>query len=230
MDLKTRRQTQLHLPGKDLSVNFPTWSPDGKSIGITRYAPGNTQSIWLSASDGSHAEELVAPMNGLQGGPFSPDGKWLFYSADDAGIEQLFVVEIATRKSRQLTTSRNKVVGAWSPDGRWVAYTSNATGNVELWRMPFRKEGRTSDDGRRSGCGTCLPGRTMDLYPAEPPEHLSPPCLRRALQPVTSFPESGLFIEEPTLSPDGRFPGLLPEQWKLVPVALTLGKTAPESK
>jgi Tol biopolymer transport system component len=25
------------------------------------------------------------------------------------------------------------------------------------------------------------------------------------LQPITDFPESGLFIEEPTLSPDGRF-------------------------
>jgi Tol biopolymer transport system component len=25
------------------------------------------------------------------------------------------------------------------------------------------------------------------------------------LQPVTRFPESGLFIEEPTISPDGRY-------------------------
>jgi Tol biopolymer transport system component len=233
VDLDSGLQRQLQLPGKDLFVNFPTWSPDGKRIGITRYFPGDTQSIWLSASDGSHAEELVAPINALLGGPFSPDGKWLFYSADAAGIEQLFVVEIATRKSRQLTTSAgDKAVGAWSPDGRWVAYTSNATGNLELWRMPFpggKEERLTAGDERMKHMSYSPDGRWIYIQPSHRNIYRLP-ASGGALQPVTTFPESGLFIEEPNLSPNGRSLAYCRSNGSSSLWLLTLGKTTPESK
>ncbi|MCI0567204.1 MAG: hypothetical protein L0Z52_03320, partial [Acidobacteria bacterium] len=233
VDLDTRRHTQLHLPGRDLSVDFPTWSPSGKTIGITRYFPGDTQAIWLSASDGSHAEELVAPRHYLQGGPFSPDGKWLLYSADEAGVSQLFVVEIAARKSRQLTTSAgDKAVGAWSPDGRWVAYTSNATGNLELWRMPFPggKEGRLTAGAERMRHMSFAPdGRWIYIQPSHGNIYRLP-VSGGALQPVTSFPVSGLYLEEPTLSPDGRFLAYCRSNGSSSLWLLTLGKALPEPK
>ena len=51
-----------------------------------------------------------------------------------------------------------------------------------------------------------------------------------ALQPVTSFPESGLFIEEPSLSPDGRFLAYCRSNGSSSLWLLSIGKPGPESK
>ena len=49
------------------------------------------------------------------------------------------------------------------------------------------------------------------------------------LQPVTSFPESGLFIEEPVLSPDGRSLAYCRSNGSSSLWLLTIGKTGPGS-
>lgn len=56
------------------------------------------------------------------------------------------------------------------------------------------------------------------------------PATGGALQPVTSFPESGLFIEEPTLSPDGRTLAYCRSNGSSSLWLLSIGKPRPESR
>jgi eukaryotic-like serine/threonine-protein kinase len=207
LDLETRLQKRLQMPEGGPSADFPFWSPDGRQIAVTRFEQTDKESIWLAAHDGSHAEEIVPPTRSLQGGPFSPDGKWMLYAAMSEGTHQLFVLEIATRRARKLTLSPGEKAGAiWSPDGRWIAYGSNVGGAFQLWRMPFaggKEEQLTTGHERMRHMFYSPDGRWIYVQPSHRNIYRLPASGGLA-QPVTRFPESGLFIEEPTLSPDGR--------------------------
>jgi Tol biopolymer transport system component len=233
LDLETRQQSRIRLPVEFLSLNFPAWSPDGRWIGITLYVQGDKQSIWLTAPDGSHAEELVTPRDGLQGGPFSSDGRSILYAASVEGIGQLFTVDVANRKSQQLTSSPgDKYVGAWSPDGKWISFSSNMGGSVQLWRMPSaggKEERLTTGDERMRHAFYSPDGRWLYVQPSHRNIYRLP-ATGGALQPVTSFPESGLFIEEPTLSPDGRTLAYCRSNGSSSLWLLSIGKPRPESR
>ena len=67
--------------------------------------------------------------------------------------------------------------------------------SMNLTRMPLTRGG-----GDVAGVEEELStGQVRDQYPQRMPADGGP------LKPVTHFPESGLFLEEPTISPDGRW-------------------------
>ncbi|HEV8385588.1 MAG TPA: protein kinase [Candidatus Acidoferrales bacterium] len=207
-DVTSRIQQRLQLPGKDLGVNLPNWSPDGRTIVVTRFFQDGTRSLWLTATDGSHAEEVHPPGRGNVSGFFSPDGRQLLYFFRTEGFTQIHLMDIATRKKRQLTTSRSDKYDAdWSPDGRWIAYSSNAGGTMQLWRIPTSggdEQQLTSGHERMRHVSYSPDGRWIYSQPSHR-NICRLPSSGGSLEAVTRFPESGLFIEEPKLSPDGRY-------------------------
>ncbi len=206
-DLDTRDQRPLRLPGNDLGANLVYWSPDGRNVAITRSLEGGLQSLWLAAADGSQAEELVPSTRFLQGGPFSPDGQSLLYSTRVEENIQLFALDLATRQGRQLTSSPwDSLSGEWSPDGRSIAVISNRGGPVQVWRMSAsggEAQPLTSGDERVRHAFYSPDGRWVYFQPSHRNIYRLP-ATGGEVQQITKFPESGLFMEEPALSPDGR--------------------------
>jgi TolB protein len=208
MDLSTRRSERIDLPGRDVGVNLPTWTGDGRRLLLTRSFPDGTQAMWITAADGSEAKEFLKAKTGSSGQALSPDGKSLAYAARVGGVQQLYGLELATGRSRQITSSPgDKFNPTWSPDGGRIAYSSNATGVMEVWAI--------SPDGQSEKQLTS--GFERMYHPFYSPDsrwlYVQPshrnvyrmPAGGGPLEPVTRFPESGLFLEEPTMSPDGRF-------------------------
>jgi len=220
LDLTTRRQERLSLPGpptvgqpvspqwKDLGVNLPFWSPDGQKLVVTRVHKGGARSLWLAAMDGSYAEELRPPTPGLIGSLFARDGRTILFSARSGGILQLFALDLAPRRERRLTSSPgDKWPQDWSPDGRWILFASNASGPIQIWRIPVsggKEEKLTSGDERIRHAFYSPDGSWIYAQPSHRNIYRIP-ASGGPLQPVTSFAESGLFLEEPALSPDGRY-------------------------
>jgi len=208
LDGGTRRQERLQLPGEDLGVNLPYWFPDGQRLAVTRFFADGTRSLWLTAADGSHAEQLRPPSPGLVGSRISLDGQRVLYTAKTSGFLQLFVLDLASRREHQLTRSpSDKYDAAWSPDSRWIAFTSNEGGAIRLWRMPAsggKAEPLTTGYERMRHAFYSPDGRWIYVQPSHRNIHRLP-ASGGPLQAVTTFPESGLFLEEPTLSPDGRY-------------------------
>ncbi len=208
LDLDSRQQERLRLPGKDVGTNLPFWSGDGRQLAVTRFQPDGTSSLWLAAVDGSLAEELVPARSSLQGARFSPDGRSLLYSYRKGRYAQLFVLDLPSHQERQLTFSpSDKYDGAWSPDSRWVIYSSNAGGSLQLWRIAAsggEEERLTSGPEQMRHMFYSPDGRWIYVQPSHRNIYRMP-ASGGPLERVTNFPESGLFIEEPTLSPDGRW-------------------------
>jgi Tol biopolymer transport system component len=209
LDLKSRKREQVTLPQSGVGRNFPFWSPDGRRLAITQFQPDNNNSLWVAYLDGSGSEEVVRPKPGLRGASFSPDGLNLLYAYRKDGFFQVFAMDLASRHERQLTFSpSDKYDPVWSVDGQWTAYSSSLGGPCcQIWRTAVSgDEGEqplTHGYDRLRHLSYSRDGRWLYFQP----NHLN--IYRMAAsggkpEQVTNFPESGLFIEEPSLSPDGR--------------------------
>jgi Tol biopolymer transport system component len=208
LNLKPRQWERLRLPQTDLGANLPYWSPDGRQLSVSRFHPDGSVALWLAAVDGSFSEEIVPGKPVLRGAAFSHDGRSLLYSYRKDTHAQLFILDLPSRQERQLTFSpSDKYDGAWSPDGRWIVYSSNEGGYVQVWRIAAsgNEEKRMTSGYERSRHAFYSPdGHWIYLQPS----HLNiyrMPAAGGPLTRITNFPESGLFLEEPTISPDGRY-------------------------
>ncbi len=83
-----------------------SWSPDGKSIAYVSNRNG-THRLHVASATGGTPRALVAPTEGVVSKPvWSPDGTRISYTfATTTTPADLFVVDVASGKSTQLTTS-----------------------------------------------------------------------------------------------------------------------------
>ena len=114
----------------------PTFSPDGQRIAHVSTRPGLAQ-IYVMASDGT-GQELFAPydygVSGSSNAPeWSPDGLNVAFHRDVARSPQIFVMDVAGKVVRQLTSAGRNYDPTWAPDGRHLAFVSTRTGSQQVW-------------------------------------------------------------------------------------------------
>jgi Tol biopolymer transport system component len=207
------RWTRVEMPDvPGALVTEACWAPNGRDLGVKRFLRDGRAMHWRIAVDGSAAEPLDQPAPGMHGSfacAFSPDSQQLLYSRIVEGFNQLFVLDLTTRQERALTHSgSHKYQGAWSPDGRWIAFSANTGGTVHVWRIPAaggREEQLTTGAERYLHMFYSPDGKWLYVQPSHRNIYRMPANGGPA-RPVTRFPESSdLFVEEPTIAPDGRY-------------------------
>jgi TolB protein len=113
----------------------PTFSPDGRRIAFVSTRAGPPQ-VYVMAADGTD-QELLAPFDygatGSSNAPeWSPDGASVVFHREVSRSPQLFLVDVAGRRIRQLTSSGRNEDPTWAPDGRHIAFVSDRTGSRQL--------------------------------------------------------------------------------------------------
>ena len=191
--------------------NQPRWSPDGRSILFEREpaAERGNFSVWMTAADGANPRQLVAKARVPY---WMPDSRGITYSSTSDFY--LYQLDLATGRSRRVTEDQTLApLHTVSPDGKWIVYQSSAEARVTIRARPI--------DGGKTLVVASAPGQMGSGHPMLSPsgnwfyyqvDHKNmyrvpgPSQGWRKAEPVkvTNFPESGLFIEDPRLSMDGK--------------------------
>ena len=119
---------------KPLLIRHPTVSRD-------KIAFCYAGDIWTAGREGGEAVRLTAGIGQKCNPYFSPDGKWLAYTADYYGNPDVFVIPASGGEPKRLTFHpAPDVAEGWSPDGKSVLFTSNrtsATDPLKLFTVPL---------------------------------------------------------------------------------------------
>jgi TolB protein len=109
------------------SLNYdPSWSPKGDWIAFTSERTGPTE-LFRIHPDGGGLEQLTSDPSYNDQAAFSPDGKRIvFVSTRGGGHANLWILDVATRKAKQLTSGNGgDFRPSWSPDAKWIAFSSD---------------------------------------------------------------------------------------------------------
>jgi Tol biopolymer transport system component len=112
----------LPKSGFDYNASF---SADGKWIVFTSERGGSAD-IYRVHPDGLGLERLTDDPAYDDQAALSPDGKQLaFVSSRGAGSADIWVLDLQTKKARNLTHAPGSFRPSWSPDGKWIAFSSD---------------------------------------------------------------------------------------------------------
>ena len=131
-------------------------SPDGNTILYVPTGTGTTGLMARSLVDASRPGK-VGPTTGTLGidGAFSPDGKWLAYSAVEGSSVRLYVTPYPNATQRFAVRGQNGRVVRWRRDGREIFFFSRAdSGSLRsISGVPVTWTGRGTRVWRRPDAG-----------------------------------------------------------------------------
>jgi len=112
-------------------TSYPTLTPDGKTV-IFSYEGD----IWKADINNPVAVRLTA-MQGEETNPrVSPDGKWLAFSSNQFGNNDVYVMPLDGGDIKQLTFhDANDVVDSWSWDSKTIYFTSSRYNSFSEYKV-----------------------------------------------------------------------------------------------
>ena len=124
-------KSKKEILDSDIKVNNFFWSPDSKKIAaeINRNQKLNIIIIDLETNS---KETLNLPYDKAFIGDWSPDGKWLLYTVEDAKNKGVKRKSITGVDEFTITTEED-YMPQWSPNGKWISFIrKNSLGNFDL--------------------------------------------------------------------------------------------------
>src|SRR5579872_2375451 len=110
---------------KPLLIRHPTVSRD-------KIAFCYAGDIWTVSREGGDAQRLTAGVGSKCDPYFSPDGKWIAFTADYYGNSDVFVIPAAGGEPKRLTWHpAPDVATGWSADSRNVLFSSTRTSAMD---------------------------------------------------------------------------------------------------
>lgn len=146
LEANARNPTLAPGNGQDAgSIEHLELSRDGASAVYTVLAAGGPKggTTYVALRD-FRAEEPYPIAEGVQGAydpTLSPDGSQVVVSIrDEAGISDLWIIEIESGVASRLTDGLQATNATWSPDGQTLAYMTPNDQTFTIWAAPIDPE------------------------------------------------------------------------------------------
>jgi Tol biopolymer transport system component len=135
LDLRTGETTPL---AKSLARgrNFAA-SPDGRRIAFVARGDELTPQVFVGRMDGARLRQVTHGPRGAAWPAWSPDGARIAYEDWGKGRRNLFVLDLATGESRQVTDESLGGGSQFTPDGSALVYTGGDSSYPELRTVPI---------------------------------------------------------------------------------------------
>ena len=137
------------LTDADEDCRQPNWSPAGNVI-VYQKKDDNRWDLWIYDVSSKQHRRLTQGEGDKTDATFSPDGRWVLYSADNPNLKHanLFATSLDGTRTVQVTaTEVYDGAASWSPDGKTIVFETAAVRRVSLrWRLRtlFQHEASTS--------------------------------------------------------------------------------------
>ena len=122
-------------PEREISLKNPkiTWMSVDVNPSSSKIAFDAMGDIYIMPIAGGKAEAITQGMAYEVHPRFSPDGKSLVYISDKSGAQNVWVMDLETKKERQITKDKNQVYFSadWSPDGQYIV-AAKGRRNIKL--------------------------------------------------------------------------------------------------
>ena len=116
--------------------SMPRWSDDGKKIAVLKTVPDGKTITIMDFESG--VSQDVLPVSQENAGYPVLYQHYLFFNSPDSGIDNIYVLDLDTRKRYQVTSSR---LGAYNPaiskDGTTLLYNDQTKDGLDVVSIPF---------------------------------------------------------------------------------------------
>jgi len=138
-DITSNKITEINTGFAVNNNNDHVLSFDGKWMGISDHTehPEGQSLVYIVPATGGIPEKITHEGPSYLHG-FSPDGKYLIYTAgrDSAEYLDIYKVSINSKIEERLTISQGLDDGSeYSPDGKYIYFNSTRTGTMQIWSM-----------------------------------------------------------------------------------------------
>jgi len=138
-DVATGKSTLLTPHAGELQFSASDVSPDGKQVLLTSNAANGCENVGLLSVETKKITWLTSDTWEIRGRNFSPDVKYVTFTANVDGNEDIYLYDLATRKSTTLPAAKglNELGGkpsAFTSDSsRLLYYHNGPTAPGDLW-------------------------------------------------------------------------------------------------
>ncbi len=137
----TSAATNPHFDALRFTDSSGSWSWDGNSLAFVVFADGDNEIVLADSDDGDIQKRIsIEGIGAIQGPSWSPDGETIVFSGSKGGITDLFLHEIRSGATTQLTDDREAdFQPVFSPDGRYVAFSSDRSEATDFQKLSYAK-------------------------------------------------------------------------------------------
>jgi Tol biopolymer transport system component len=136
------------------------WRVDSRFILYENSDPKTKSDLWLLPQSGTQTPVpyLRTPFNETRG-RFSPDGRWVSYTSDESGTQDVYIQAFPPSTKKWQVSVRGGTQGIWRADGREILYLAQ---DRTLMAVPVRHAGSALELGAATPLFQVPDGRTWD--------------------------------------------------------------------